>query len=923
MKKMRIERTTILAIIIVLLGAVLLVRLYRLQILQGSDYAEKFGLQITRKIPVKNVRGTIYDRSGKVLAGNKLAYMVTFADEQSYASNRERQLFLNGVLYKIMKTIEKYGDSVLNYLQIELDEDGGFVYSAEGFWLDRFRADVFGKADIEDMTEEEKHISATAMIEYLAGEKRYCVFSENEKPYTEAEKEEYGIPEEWTNEELLKLLGIRYALSLHSYQRYLPVTVAENVSEEVVAVLSEHKGDWKGVEIGEGVIRVYEGGEACASVVGYTGKISAEELEEKEDDRYSMDSVVGKSGMEQYLEEYLQGRDGEKEILVDNMGRTVSEVSVTDAVSGQDVYLSIDMDLQLAVYEALEKEISCVLLENIIQAKSFDKTLTEDTTDIRIPVYDVYCALFTNGILDLEHMKEAEASEVEKEIYLRFLRREEEIREGMKAALTGADGQNYANLEEQKEYEKFFIQNTELVAEEYAEEAVSAYEKWENGQFTLKEYLREILVQEWLNPKMLGEKEAYFTQKEALEHVISSGLEQLKGRRGFERLVYKYMVLDDMISPDELLMLLYEQRILDKEDGDYALWTRGEFSAYELILRKIQKLEITPSDLALDPCSGSAVVTDTKTGKVLACVSYPSYDNNRFANDMDIEYYSKICQNGSLPLYNRATQQLSAPGSTLKPVTIIAGIQEGVIDFQTSVFCDGVFDKVFPPVKCWNHAGHGEVMTTAGALQHSCNDYLCEVAYRLGMMGKEEFSDEQALSYLRKYAELFHLDEKSGIELVESEPHITDQYAIPSAIGQGTNNFSTVQLGRYANTLANEGQCYKLSLVERIGDTEKTPEMESVMGISEEAWENVHTGMEWYAQNTGIFEGFPIPVAGKSGTAQEMETRPDHGLFIGYAPADEPEISVAVRIANGYKSDPAVSCARDIFEAYFHVGTAE
>ena len=161
---------------------------------------------------------------------------------------------------------------------------------------------------------------------------------------------------------------------------------------------------------------------------------------------------------------------------------------------------------------------------------------------------------------------------------------------------------------------------------------------------------------------------------------------------------------------------------------------------------------------------------------------------------------------------------------------------------------------------------------------------------------------------------------KSGIELTESSPQVTDSYAIPSAIGQGTNNFSTVQLGRYVTTLANRGTSFRLSLVDQIDGIQQEPEQESAVELPDEIWEAVHTGMEQYAQSTGIFEGFPIPAAGKSGTAQESRARPDHGLFVGYAPADEPEIAVAVRIANGYEAGCAVECGREIFESYFNVG---
>ena len=176
------------------------------------------------------------------------------------------------------------------------------------------------------------------------------------------------------------------------------------------------------------------------------------------------------------------------------------------------------------------------------------------------------------------------------------------------------------------------------------------------------------------------------------------------------------MVLNDEILPDDIIRLLYEQQFLNPEDEDYENWNRGLITTFDLLIKKIQKLEITPADLALDPCSGSAVVTDTATGKVLACVSYPGYDNNRLANQMDNKYYYKIYNNASLPLFNRATQQLSAPGSTFKPVTIIAGLEEGVIDESTMVECDGVFDKVDPPLKCWNHAGHGAVNGVDSAL---------------------------------------------------------------------------------------------------------------------------------------------------------------------------------------------------------------
>lgn len=931
-RNIKLSRIMILGGVMFCMGAALVGRLYQLQILHGEEYAENFVLKTKREIQLKGVRGNIYDRNGKSLARNELVYSVTLSDSQTYDTSRERQLALNGKIYRLLKILEQNGDTPSEYLEIHINDQGEYQFSVEGTALDRFRADVYGEANIDDLTEKESNADVEAIIDYLSGEERFCLFSQNGKPYTAEEKAQYGLPEELSKEDILGILSIRYALSLQAYQKYLSVIVAENVSEATVAAVEENKAELTEVAIEEDTMRVYDGGEACASIIGYTGQISSNELEELEEEGYNSNSIVGKAGMEQYLEEYLHGEDGQTEVLVDNMGRILTGTGQTEQPqTGEDVYLTIDLELQQEVYDTLEKKISEILLENIIDARTFDKEAVSDTTEIRIPIYDVYCALFSNHVLDTEHFAENDASSLEKKMHQRYEKRKEDICQKIADHLMG-DGKNYGQEDEEsgmREYEEFILDNVDLLYDEYEEEADALYEKWQDGSYTLRDYLNAVISEGWVRDEIFEGDSEYLTQEEMYESVVDyiTGAVQKDG--DFDTAVYEDMVMSDRISPEEIVQLLYDQGVLKKKDDTYQAWKSGEMSTYTFVRAKIESLEITPADLALDPCSGSAVVTDTDTGEVLACVSYPGYDNNRLANNMDNAYYYSLSQNASLPLYNRATQQLSAPGSTFKPVTIIAGLEEGVIDTDTTVVCDGVFDKVSPALRCWNHAGHGRVTSVSAALRHSCNDYLCEVSYRLGMKGNREFSDAQALNYLQKYAKLFHLDEKSGIELTESSPQVTDAYAIPSAIGQGTNNFATVQLGRYVNTLANEGDCYNLTLIKTIGkegdaeagssgETDVQPE--SHIELSESTWSSVHRGMEMYVESTGVFEGFDIPVAGKSGTAQESRTRPDHGLFIGYAPADEPEISLAVRIVNGYTSENAVACGREILSAYFHNG---
>lgn len=935
-KQIKITRTMILGAGLCFLFALLIGRLYRLQIVDGEKYAENFVLKTKREIRQKGVRGNIYDRNGKPLARNELVYNLTMEDSQTYPGSRERQLSLNGTIYRLLKVLEQNGDTPSQYLELTWDRQGGYTFTVEGAALARFRADVFGKASIDEMSEEESRADEEDIIAYLNGEDRFCLFSQGGKEYTSEEKQQYGLPEKLSEEEVLGILHIRYALSLQAYQKYLAVTVAENVSDTSVAAILENQTEFTGVSIEEDTMRVYDGGEACASIIGYTGQISPEELEEKEEEGYASDAVVGKAGMEQYLEEELHGEDGSMEVLVDNMGRVIGSTGKSEEPqTGQDVYLTIDSDLQRKVYDILEKKIAEVLLENITDAKTFDKEHISDTTEIRIPIYEVYCALFHNHLIDTAHFVERDATKLEKEIQSRYEKQKEAICQEIAEVLSGKAGQEetradadsgqYSGKEEVlREYETFIMEQVNLLYEEYEEDAAEYEKQWENGDISLRGYLDAVIAEGWVRDEIFTGENDYLTQEEMYESVVDYIMDTLREDSDFDELVYEHMVMKDVISPGEICQLLYDQEILTKKDDIYRAWKEGKMSAYAFIRAKIESLEITPADLALDPCSGSAVVTDTDTGEVLACVSYPGYDNNRLANEMDRDYYASLSQNKSLPLYNRATQQLSAPGSTFKPVTVIAGLEEGVIEPDTAVVCDGIFDKVSPSLRCWNHAGHGKVSSASLALRHSCNDYLCEISYRLGMKGNKEFSDSQALFRLQRYAGLFHLDEKSGVELTESSPQVTDAYAIPSAIGQGTNNYATVQLGRYVNTIANKGDCYKLTLIRGIGQEEAAANVseetaaqpESHIELSESTWNSVHRGMEMYIESTGIFKGFELPVAGKSGTAQESRLRPDHGLFIGYAPADTPEVSLAVRIVNGYTSENAVACGREILKAW-------
>lgn len=925
-------RCFILQFIFIALFSILIHRLFVLQIVNGQKYAEDVELQITRTIREHNTRGNIYDCNGEVLAYNELVYTVTMIDDGTYASERERQLSINSVIYCVMKKLNENNEQINNKLKIEVGTDGNYVYTVSGRALARFKADIFGESDPDDMTPEQVNMSANDMIQFLAGNSKFALYGTGKSFYSEEELQKYGLPKEYTDEEVLTIVGIRYMLSLNEYKKYVPITLARNVSDKTVAYIMENNQSLIGIDIGQDWERTYTGGEAFSHILGYVGKISSEEMEKYADsDRdYTPDSIVGKSGIEQYMESELQGLNGEKQIVVNNVGKVVGEKNIIkETVSGKDVYLSIDKDLQIAVYHILEQNLAGIISSNLINTKKFDKNHISDTSDIRIPIYDVYIALVNNSIIQLSDLYCADATELERHIAKVLEEKKGEVLNSLKEELLNGNT-DYSRLsEEMQEYISYITGKIEILNESSIDKEDDVYKRWKDKSgISVKEFLTYAIENGWIAAGFIDSEQGYFTTDEMFVLLIENIEKKIADDNEFEKILFKWLLFEDRIKGSDICRLLYDQQILSVADDDYEKLVSGQIDAFSFMKKKIEQLEITPAQLALDPCSASAVVVQQETGKILALVSYPGYDNNRLANQMDSAYYNRLLNDKALPLYNRATQQLTAPGSTFKPITVIAGLQERVISPDSSVLCDGVFDKVFPNLKCWKHTGHGNVINAPTALQYSCNDYLCDIAYRLGTINGMEYTDNAALESLQEYSKLFYLDKKSGVEIAESQPHVTDAYGIPSAIGQGTHNYASVQLVRYVNTIASRGNVFQLSLVKGIADTngnfvENNAVLENKVELPDSVWDTVSSGMVQFAQNNSVLRDMEISIAGKTGTAQESKSRPDHALFVGYAPAETPEITIAVRIANGYGSSNSTAVGKDIFNYYFGLENQE
>jgi penicillin-binding protein 2 len=368
--------------------------------------------------------------------------------------------------------------------------------------------------------------------------------------------------------------------------------------------------------------------------------------------------------------------------------------------------------------------------------------------------------------------------------------------------------------------------------------------------------------------------------------------------------------------------------VLDYDDATVSRLQSGTLSPYEFIMDKIENIEITPAQLALEPCTGSCIMTDTDTGEILALVSYPGYDNNRLANGVDEDYYDSLRTDRSNPLYNYATQERTAPGSTFKMVTSTAGLAENIITTASEINCTGRFTDISNQPRCWVYPSAHGLDNVSEALRDSCNVFFYTVGYRLSQKKTGSYNDVTGISFIQKYASVYGLDRKSGIEIEENTSEIADEYPVMAAIGQSNNNITTVALSRYVTAVAS-GKLYDYQLMSKIVDADGnivesyTAESEDISStLNSSQWDAIHSGMRMAVQSLSSFNGFDIAVAGKTGTAQQAD-HANHALFVGYAPYDDPEITIAVRIANGYSSHNAASAARNIISYYYGEQTIE
>jgi len=789
---------------VVLFGSIMM-QLFELQIVLADSFIPPPPITHEVTISTPALRGTIYDRHGRPLAVNRLVFVVKMDPSLG-------RVITNEALFELSLLFEQNDEDYISSFPINFDPfefDAALVPNANQEF--RWKDDL-----------------AIPNARYATAEESFLYL-----------REFFDIDPDMSNEDAKRILNLRTMIfreRLIHLEHYnpMPILLAVDVSQETIAAIAEQSSLFAGVFVDIQATREYPAGIYMSHIIGYFRQITAEDLAANEHLGYTQSCMFGRQGLERSQEHFLRGTPGLQSFEINRMGTRISEpVIIQEALPGDRLFLTIDLELQMQAYYMLKQYLTDVLVRRMNLNDSRERAVTP---------HEVFISYVNGHNLDVR---------------------------------------------------------TVLAAEE-------------GHALPMQRYI----LQRFPNPT---------NSREDIEQINDIIIEGIRTNR---------------ISIAKMLLTLIGTEQISDPDGTIAeqLTSRPQ-TARSVLIQKIEEWEITPQQVNMDPSTASVVILDVATGAVLAAASYPSYDNNRIANNMDVAYFNHIYfLDPTYPILPRAFREPLAPGSNFKMITAVAGLEGGSITPTTRITDRVVFTRAGnPPFRCFASGGHGNI-NVSQAIAVSCNYFFAETSWQLG--AGTDNRTINGIGIMNEYMKHFGLHERSGVEILElfdqagfdgyriSSPDFKqfsvlqgnpnasvgdqrwfDGDTVRTSIGQGFNAYTTAQMARAMNVFANRGVNYPLHLISHIENsqgqmvfrTEPEPVCRG-LEFNESTWDAVSQGMRWVTQSgaggtaVSLFRGFPIEIAGKTSTTQQIRNRLNHTAFGAYAPANDPQISIYVNV---------------------------
>ena len=905
---------------IIVLFAIIVLRLFSLQIIHGADYEESITASVSKELPVTAPRGGIYDRYGRPLAVNKVAYCVQVDGSVTLEFNKEERQELSEALTKAL--CEK-GETKTDALPIT--KRAPYRFTFEGTEEEKELREKRWKNNI-GLEKKQRDMTAEECLHWLY--EKYAPPAD----FSEAQKRTYVS---LCMSDDRNLMAITLAMKLTDFgeeiKDELPLAAEAPFSFQFNGNKNREKS-WKesmGMEGEEIYFSSLQTLDYLRDYFGLPEGLPNDLIRSTLGIRYSM-----------YLQRYQQYQTV-------NVATDVSAKTLAYVEENQDTFPCVIIDT-ISLREYPQGEYFAHILGYIRQMTENDYALYKDDVDKDgNPIYSQSDIVGQDG---MEKLFERELNGTDGKVQI------EVDNQGRRMSVISSTepipGKDlFLTLDSKLQKVAYDTLESELRKAVLNKLTTSG----KNSVSTLE------LFQSMINVNHISAQKMLYADEGTVQHTIYLRLKQAQPTFSPEQEdaveVAKEFLMTGVekgnISIRELTLMMIEQENLIVTPEEKADIEAGG-SPLSLIIKKLGNGEMSPADTGLDPCTGSVFVTQVGTGEVLASVTYPSFDNNELVNTFNNSYYNSLLQDGNTPLVNRPLKQKKASGSTFKMITALAGLETGTITADTLITDKGIFkDTGIPYARCWiysNTGGTHQSINVAHALEVSCNYFFYELAYRMGNVTTG--NSNNSITTLNEYMAAFGLNNYTGLELDEYGPTMaspankekavktfnpdattsqtrwTDGDTIRTAIGQSINSYTPAQVTKYISTLANGGTLYKLHMVDHVQNPDGTlhsevgETVENVIEFKEENLQTVYHGM-WLVTNgskgtlRGVFDDLPIDVAAKTGTAEEDKNRSSHTWFVCFAPYDDPQIAITVMIPFGEGSGtPAPAVAKAIIKEY-------
>ncbi len=904
---------------VIVLFLIIVLRLFSLQIIHGEEYEASITASVSKNLPVPASRGGIYDRYGRPLAINTVAYSVQVDGSLTLElSDTEKQ----NLSKALMNWLWENGHQQVNSLPISLSSPYSFTFEGTE----------------EEIEKQENRWKASIGLE----KRQYKMTAEECLAYL---YEKYDVPSNYSPQQKRAYLS----LVMSDDRNLMALTLALKLNEFGETITDELPLDTEApyaFQFGGNSNREKSWKESMQMEKEQLQYNSLQTLDYLRDffglpEGLPNDLVRDALGIRYslYLKRYQQFQSV-------TIATDVSDKTLAYIEENQDTFPNVVIDT-VSLREYPEGKYFSHIIGYIRQMTESDYALYKDEVDAQgNPLYSQTDIVGQDG---MEKLFERELNGVDGKVQI------EVDNQGRRMSVIDSTepvpGKDvFLTLD--SELQKVAYDTLESELRKAVLKKLTGGGK--NSVSTTELFTSMINVNHISAQKMLQAEDG--TQK-AVYDKLKQAIPTFRPDQDDAVTVAKEFLIDGLekgtISVRELTLMMIEQGHLPVTEEEKAGIENGA-SPLSLIIKKLSSGEMSPADTGLDPCTGSVFVTQVGTGEVLASVTYPSYDNNELVNTFNNAYYNDLLQDGNTPLVNRPLKQKKASGSTFKMITALAGLETGTITPNTLITDKGLFkDAGLPYARCWiysNTGGTHRAVNVSHALEVSCNYFFYELAYRMG--NAENGTSNQAITTLNEYMAAFGLNDYTGLELDEYGPTMaspankekavktfnpdattsqtrwTDGDTIRTAIGQSINSYTPAQITKYISTLANGGTLYKLHMVDHIQNpdgslhSEVEETVENVTKFKEENLQAVYEGM--YLVTNGsrgtlrtAFNDLPVKVAAKTGTAEEDKNRSSHTWFVCFAPYDDPQIAITVMIPFGEGSGtPAPEVAKAIIREY-------